>query len=219
MVEKKYTIEYMYLIKSNIYGDYVKKVELYYVELDKLNEEIINNLPYIKDEDYLSMNKYSGKKNKLQHLISFYFKRKYLGDFFLNEYGKPLANERFASISHSDNLVIVGVGDTDIGVDVEKVKPVRDDLKRYVTIDSEYEKIKNDTDFFKVWTAKEALIKCLGLSISKVKNVPAFPLDGKKEYLDNNIYTKEVVINDYVIAVCVKETDEFEIIINKEEIQ
>ena len=132
----------------------MKKVELYYIELDSLNEEIINNLAYVKEEDYESINRFVGEENKLQHLISYYFKRKYLGDYSLNKFGKPISKDRYANVSHSGNMVIVGVSVCEIGVDIERIKKVNDDLKKRVTNESEYESIKSDLDFFKIWTAK-----------------------------------------------------------------
>ena len=196
----------------------MKKIKLYYIELDKLNENIINNLPFIKEEDYTNANRFALKQNKLQHLISYYFKRKYLGDYSLNEYGKPISKGKYANLSHCDNLVIVGVSDCDIGVDIERVKPVKEELKRYVSSDIENEEIKSDLDFFKIWVAKESLIKCLGLTISKIKEVPSLPFVGKREYLGNTFYTKETKINDYLVAVTIKSDEDFELDISQEEI-
>lgn len=80
-------------------------------------------------------------------------------------YGKPYIAELpdfHFNLSHSGNYVVCGVADTEIGVDIQKVKaPVRDALARRVRQDNE------QGDFFDIWAAKEAYCKCTGEGLLK----------------------------------------------------
>ena len=50
---------------------------------------------------------------------------------------------------------------------------LKEDLKRYISTDEEYEYIKDDKSFFEIWTNKEALSKCIGIGLTKkVKEIP-----------------------------------------------
>ena len=87
------------------------------------------------------------------------------------EKGKPYfkyITDLFFSISHSGDITVVAIGDTPLGVDVEKIKKA--DLrviKRFLKEEADYitEKDSNHR-FFEIWTKKEAYLKCKGTGIS-----------------------------------------------------
>lgn len=74
-------------------------------------------------------------------------------------YFKDYPNIRF-SISHSGDLVVLAMSDTEIGIDIEKIKP-RDYeaiVERHFT-EGEAKEIDSIESFLKVWTKKEAYLK------------------------------------------------------------
>jgi 4'-phosphopantetheinyl transferase len=94
----------------------------------------------------------------------------------------PAETGLFFSVSHSGDLVLIAVSNSEIGVDVEFIKPdmrYHDILPEYF-VDSEIEFIQqsNSTErFYTLWTRKEALSKGIGTGLdSNLKYFPA--LDG-----------------------------------------
>lgn len=74
-------------------------------------------------------------------------------------YFKDYPNIRF-SISHSGELVVLAMSDTEVGIDIEKIKP-RDYeaiVERHFT-KGESKMVNSLEDFLKVWTKKEAYLK------------------------------------------------------------
>ncbi|GHV42775.1 hypothetical protein FACS1894180_0040 [Bacteroidia bacterium] len=93
-----------------------------------------------------------------------------------NEAGKPYIvgfGSVFFSISHSKNIAACAVSNSEIGIDIEVIRPVNWDIsQRFFTenevnfllnISDSKEKIKN---FFRIWTLKEAYVKCLGTTLA-----------------------------------------------------
>lgn len=80
-------------------------------------------------------------------------------------HGKPYIAELpdfHFNLSHSGNYVVCGVSDTEIGVDIQRVRePVKETLTRRVRQD------KEQGDFFDIWAAKEAYCKCTGEGLLK----------------------------------------------------
>lgn len=99
-----------------------------------------------------------------------------------NPYGKPsLPNPEVASISfslaHSGNLLLIAIGlGKKIGIDVEKIEEGIDFKGISALVFSPAEQFslncsKNPTrDFFTLWTAKEAILKALGLGFTYPSN-------------------------------------------------
>lgn len=104
-----------------------------------------------------------------------------------NQYGKPHftgISELHYNISHSGRYVLCGICDQEIGVDIEEIKGLHDEIaKRYFT-SKEYASFKNLDEqeakklFYTYWTLKESYIKYQGKGLS-------VPLDsfsiGKRE--------------------------------------
>ena len=61
-------------------------------------------------------------------------------------------------------------------IDVEKIRPVSPRLLRILS-PAERESVRRDEDFFRLWTLKEALIKCQGGVLGRVRHVH-FRIDG-----------------------------------------
>jgi 4'-phosphopantetheinyl transferase len=125
-------------------------------------------------------------------------------------HGRPtvVGDQRISfSVSHSANFALIALteGDTAVGVDVEGVRPRRhlDALAARVLNDEEHANwlLLEDADeqlrgFLRVWTAKEAYLKALGIGIAtRLRDVPA-RVDGWR--------TGELDVGDArIAAVCV----------------
>ena len=99
--------------------------------------------------------------------------------FAYSKFGKPFLlyypNIHF-NTSHSGNYVACGVSDNPIGVDIQKTVLFKPDLARRVCNENELNQIKKSRDkaseFTKLWTQKEAILKQSGEGIAsgKIKN-------------------------------------------------
>lgn len=195
-------------------------VKLYIFDINKLKDDFLN-LPYITEEDKLNALKCKNIINQKQQIISSYFKRKYIKYYYYNEYKKPISKNIYFNISHSDNYVIMALNDKyDIGVDIEnKNRIIKDKFINNVSNDEELKIDKEE--FFKIWTSKESLLKCVGTGIvNNLKEVNGVPFYGLKEYKDNKFFSKDIEYNDeYYISVTIKNDSDYIIKIIEEEVE
>lgn len=107
--------------------------------------------------------------------------RDYLGDasasflFARKEGGKPyLLNDPtvFFSLSHTDGLWVCAVSDDEVGIDAEKIRPLKNAAKiarRFLPKDAGDLVEKNGIgEFFRQWTAFESRAKQSGDGLSKI---------------------------------------------------
>ena len=130
-------------------------------------------------------------------------------NFSLN--GKPyIKNGPYFSISHSDNKVAIVVDDNEVGIDIEKVGEYNDAIvDKYFSISEKEFLLKGDKNlnFYKLWTAKEALIKKRGTGLKDLANTELTPVsDGFRNY---NHIIKTQIFENYVISVCYGEKTGF----------
>ena len=92
--------------------------------------------------------------------------------FLYNEHGKPYLEEGpFFSISHCKEAIAVAVSDRPIGIDVESIRRVDEDLIARTMNEAERERVRNERDFTQLWTQKEAVVKCLGTGIESFEQL------------------------------------------------
>ena len=194
-------------------------IKLVLVDISKLKEDFLN-ISYITEEDKINALKFKNIIDQKQHIISAYLKRKYVKDYFIDEHKKPKSNVTYFNISHSENLVGIVLGNTDIGLDIEyKNKERKKDLINYTCNEEEIKFINDESDFYKLWTSKESLLKCLGTGlVNNIKEVNALPLDGIKKYRDNVFYSYYIDYLDYSISITIKGDKNFNLRIVIEEV-
>lgn len=91
-----------------------------------------------------------------------------LGDLKKDENGIPLPfNGNYWSVTHKAEYVAGVIARERIGIDLEKIRPVKEALYRKTAHNSEWG--LSDTDkvalFFRYWTSKESVLKASGIGI------------------------------------------------------
>jgi len=96
--------------------------------------------------------------------------------FATNAWGKPAAIAPAAgpafNLSHSGDCIAIAVSDTEIGIDIERLRPMHhaDDVARHVFHPEELRWLARQPDalraFLRLWTLKESLLKAVGTGFS-----------------------------------------------------
>lgn len=182
-------------------------VDLNIIKLFSINiEDYLSYLNYfssvISKTELARSDKFFNSNDKNNYIISHGILRiilsQYLGitpkeiQYTFNENKKPslILETPFFNISHSKNCTILGFSNEVIGVDVEFVPK---ESNNAITLKSilhpvEIDFIKNsnspEKEFFKIWTRKEAVFKCLGSGIPDIPSQLAC-IDGENIWNHN----------------------------------
>lgn len=135
--------------------------------------------------------------------------------FEKSKHGKPflLDYPKFQfNISHTRNAIAVGFSNSEIGIDIEPVKPI--DLaiaNRFFTSSEQDHIISHDNPdyaLYEVWTKKEAYIKYLGTGLSTPLN--------SFNVLDDSLRTmmNTFSLEQYIISICCNDPMDFKPIIS-----
>ena len=161
--------------------------------------------------------RYANEIDQIRSLLSSYLKNLLSREELLkNENGKPyFANGPYFNISHSGKYVLMVVSTAEIGVDIEEIKSK--DMSALVRIFNEAEArmIKEHSDFYYLWCAKESLIKCMGLTVGKVREIPSLPLNGLKTFKGKDYQCKSFIYDKHIVSITREGNEEFEIDIKK----
>ena len=107
-------------------------------------------------------------------------------------------------------MVALVIDECEVGIDIEMIRTVDDDLIKYISNDEEYKYIKDYTNFFEIWTNKEALVKAKGVGISnKISEIPALPLNSLKIFNDEKYFNRTIKYKQFIITVSKKSESEF----------
>ena len=91
--------------------------------------------------------------------------------FSENKYGKLYLEGRehfYFNLSHTDGAVVVAVSAEEVGVDIERIRPVKPGIARRFFAPEEAAYVEEAEDgrlkrFYEIWTKKEAYVKQLGV--------------------------------------------------------
>ena len=209
-----------FLKEKSIMGYYIfiMNLKIYLLDCSHIPLNVLLASKYISPLEKISFDKYQNEEVKKEKVASSILKNKYIGEYHIDEFGKPVSDSKYFNISHSHSVVVLIIDETTpIGIDIEKIRPVEDDLKNYISNESEKKYIHDPISFFEVWTNKEALVKAQGLGVKqKPSLIPGLPINGVREYQGNEYFNKTIRYNDYVISVSRKENIEFELTIIQE---
>ena len=130
------------------------------------------------------------------------------GNIEFSEKGKPFIKGLHFNISHTEGLVVCAFStDSDIGIDVEKLRPVNlPDFASFFT-EKEWKEIYSSKKpigaFFKLWVRKESIIKAMGINLKALNKINT-TLEGDSVLFKNNIlFLKELDFGaEHIGAIC-----------------
>ena len=108
--------------------------------------------------------------------------------FTYTENGKPLTDGAFFSVSHSGDVVACAVSDREVGLDLERIRPVPTRLGRAL------EGWQTPEEFWRMWVCREAAIKCRGGTLARWRREDATDL----------VFSDPAAPEGYVAAICEK---------------
>lgn len=122
--------------------------------------------------------------------------------------GKPYCDNlpEYFSLSHSGNFAICAISEREIGADIQKKSPYRENLaKRQFTLE-EYNYVQHSPDkdaaFTEIWSRKESCVKALGIGISLELNSFSVIPDNEIALCDKQLSVWSGNIDRYSISVC-----------------
>ena len=107
----------------------------------------------------------------------------------------------FFNISHSGDKAVCAFGTSEIGVDIEKIKPLSERLMDKIALPSERAKISAAKQIVRLWTRKEALAKCVGEGLGE----DIFKTDLSEDvvrYSGMTYRLKSFELGEYMLSVC-----------------
>ena len=121
--------------------------------------------------------------------------------------GKPyIINGPCFSISHSRGYVGIAVTDSDIGIDLEVVRPYHEKLPKRIFSPNEYKwfcsRRETKLDFFTLWTLKESYYKYLGTGLTGFPNGTEFYKDKAWHLKNNDCFFSVLEEKNLLIAIC-----------------
>lgn len=192
-------------------------VKLYVLDVDTAFHHKKQLLESVNDKQREKALRYKNEIDQVRSLASAYLMNRLSKEpLQYNDTGKPFfANGPFFNISHSGQFIVMAVSNKDIGVDIEE--NVEKDMSSLIRIFNEVEArmIKEHSDFYYLWCAKESLIKCIGSSINKIREIPALPLNGLKTYKGQDFWCETFIEDKHIISITRMSKEPFEIKLEK----
>ena len=174
-------------------------------------------LKNISDSQKEKALKFKNEKDQVRSLLSSYLINQLSNEPLLtNGMGKPyFTNGPFFNVSHSGKYVVMAIAEKEVGVDIEEDIEKNMDILLKIFNEAEAKMIKEHADFYYLWCAKESLIKCIGSSVSHVKEVPALPLNGLKTFKGKDYQSQTFIYEKHIVSVTREGNEPFEIKIEK----
>ena len=160
---------------------------------------------------------FKNEKDQARSLISSYLINSLSSEKLLKkELGKPyFENGPYFNVSHSGKYIVMAISENEVGVDIEE--NVEKDMSSLIRIfnEAEAKMIKEHADFYYLWCAKESLIKCMGSSVSHVKEVPSLPLNGLKTFKGQDYQCQTFIYEKHIISITREGNEEFSVQLEK----
>ena len=128
-------------------------------------------------------------------------------EILCTEHGKPyIPGGPCFSISHSRGYVGVAIGDRELGLDLELVRPFPEKLPKRIFSADEHEwfleRRETKADFFTLWTLKESYYKYLGTGLPGFPNGTEFYKDKRWHLRDSDLCFSVMEEKNLLIALC-----------------
>lgn len=132
----------------------------------------------------------------------------------MNEHGKPYLKDYpdiHFNLSHSGEIALAAFDEKEIGCDIERKRPIKEEIVRRCFSEEEREFILQakgkDEAFTRIWVYKESFIKALGIglgmSLSSFSVLPTSKGIVLKQSFDpGNWAIEEIKIEGYIAAIC-----------------
>lgn len=123
---------------------------------------------------YIASDTQAGGKNASRRAMAFAWNKQNIPpDAILSQtvLGKPYLRDwpgvQF-NLSHSGAYGVCAISNAPVGVDIEMIRPLRQDVaKRFFTkVEQEYLSARPTEDFFRLWTRKESFTKAIGKGLT-----------------------------------------------------
>lgn len=146
-------------------------MNIYIADIMDYTDYIDDALPLLPADRQERVRRAPTREKKLQNVCAGLLLRRLAGDapILRGEHGKPrLEQGPHFSLSHGGQLAVLAVSDAPVGVDVERPRPVAESVARRYFLPEEQTWMAADPAerFFRLWTRKEAVLKCCGRGLS-----------------------------------------------------
>ncbi|MCF8052243.1 MAG: 4'-phosphopantetheinyl transferase superfamily protein [Desulfobacterales bacterium] len=86
------------------------------------------------------------------------------------------------SLSHKSGCVAAVAAPAPVGIDIEKIRPVKEGLAERIAAPDEWRLFPGEglSDFFRCWTAKEAVLKAAGVGIAGLSECRIVSVQGRE---------------------------------------
>lgn len=152
-----------------------------------------------------------------EHILADILKRDYrialCPEILRDAYGKPYfaENKLHFNVSHSGDYLVIVVAKSPVGVDIQKLRPIKEGMYRKVVQPQEQELIgeNREWDFIRLWTLKESFVKAEGRGLRIPMREYFFERENAHYFVnyggqraDWTFNIEETLLSDYVISVC-----------------
>lgn len=203
----------------------MKLVDIFFVKVDHKQTMICENhlLSFVNPAKREKLIKYKSEQDRIlgiagELVLQYVLFKEYRicsPTIVYGDYGKPyLKNiELYFNISHSGEIVVLGVSDSNIGVDTEYIHKFDWSMLMRLFGPEEQKNIIDDSSFIKYWTIKEAFVKYLGTGLCT--DFRSFTVSENTICYNHQIFFYQCYdsIDKYYISVCME--NPFSLSINK----
>jgi 4'-phosphopantetheinyl transferase len=131
-----------------------------------------------------------------------------LGQLSQDENGAPLPfDNHYWSVSHKPRYVAAVVSADRVGIDIEEVKPRSESVLSYVATEEEWKLCggKSWDTFPRYWTAKEAVLKAVGIGLGGLKTCQVISVPDETnvvlQYRDCVYHVEQLRYSNHIVSV------------------
>lgn len=135
--------------------------------------------------------------------------------------GKPYLKQGgvYFNLSHSGEIAVCAVSHQEVGVDIQKIKPVSEALVKKVCSERELVRLsalskrEREEEFCRLWTLKESVMKWSGEGLALLRKGLEIDFSHSHKVMcggsELSLCLKEFALHGYKIAVCTARKEDF----------